>query len=193
MSDKKQLIIPPGSRLPAAPRSTVPRVPELTSGNAVLGPERMRYDRNALTVAANTRLIEAKASQYAAFAVMVAKKEELMLALASYEDLPDKITHQRELGRMSRTAELRREELQYQLAEINLKIEVTAATMRLAETLPIPQSPPAPPPPPPAPAPMGLTPDDVQRVVEQFPDIKPETIGPLILALGGMLAEKKKT
>jgi len=189
MSDKKQLIIPPGSRLPVGPRLTVPRVPELTSGNAVMGPERMRYDRNALTVAASTRFIEAKASQYAAFTGMVAKKEALVLALASYDDLPEKITHQRELGRISRTAELRREELQYQLAEINLKIEVAAANMRLAETLPIPQSPPASPP---APAPMGLTPADVQKAAQMMPELKPESIETLLLMLGGLLAEKTK-
>ena len=194
MTDRKQVIIPPGSsRLPVGTRSSLPVAPQLPSGNAVWGSERSRYERNAVTVGANTRWLEAKSAQYAAYAKLVARQEELVLALASYQDLPEKISHQRELGRLSRTAELRRVQLEYELAETNLKIDVAAANMRLAQTLPIPEAPAAPPPQP-APAPAGLTPADIRRAAERLPEMvqHPEAIDTLCMILSGLLAEKNR-
>jgi hypothetical protein len=195
MTDKKQLIIPPSQRLPAAPRTSHGAMPVLTNGNSAWPFEVGRYERNARAVAASTRFIDAKTAQYAAFAAMVEKKEKLMLALANYDDLPDKIAHQRTLGRMTRTAELHRDELQNQITAINLQIELAAANMQLAQYMPVREAPPAPAVQPP-PVPTGFSAEDViaavDDITEHMQDFSPETRKHFMLLLSGYLGKEKR-
>ncbi len=194
MTDRKPFIIPPGAPVPARVRSNAPALPALPSGNSGWPFERGRYERNALTVQAHTRWVDAKSAQLAAFAQLVKKKEDLMLAIASYEELPEKIAHQKALGRLDRLNELRMRQLQHELLETNARIEVAAANVRLAATLPIPEreepaAAAASPPPSPA-----LNAAEIRKAAQMLPELdgKPELVDTLVLVLSGMLAEKHK-
>lgn len=190
MSDpKKQIVIPPGgSRLPATIPPATPSLPSLPTGTAVWGSERRRYERNALTVAASAHYMRSRADQAQACMELVQKRDELAMAIARLASIPERCAHAYERERLGRLNELRLLHLQHEHDELQAKIRVAAAQLQLAQFMPVPESPLPPAPP----APTGLTPSDVQKVAQIMPDMKPETIEALVLALGGFLAEKNK-
>lgn len=190
MSDekKKQEILPPSSpRLPTVSPPAPPSLPSLPSGNAVWGFERQRHERNALTVAASTKWLRAKADQGAAFVELLRQREESYLALLRLQSLPERAAHQYELGRLTRLNELQILKLQHERDEINAKIEVAAAQMRLAQYLPIPEVPAAPPPP----VPTGLTAAEVQQILEHVAELSTDTKEHLALLLAGAVQNKR--
>jgi hypothetical protein len=157
-----------------------------------------RYQRNAREVSANAGLLRARADQVDACIGLIRKRRELLLELATLQDLPDEIAHRREMARLGRLHEHRLAQLQNELAETNAKIEVAAAQMRLAAALPIPvrdESPPAAPTQL-TPAPAGFTADEVMAAVdelaEHMQDVPPEARRHLMLLLSGYLKEKRK-
>lgn len=189
MSDKKQLVIPPSAaRLPAASPPPTPSLPSLPTGNAWFGTQVGVYQRNTRTVAASADYMRARADQAAACMELIQKRDDLAMAIARLNSLPERCAHAYEKERLSRLSELRVLQLQHELDETNANIAVASARLQLAQYHPQPE---APAPPPLAP-PGGLTPSDVQKVAQIMPDIKPETIEALVLALTGLLAEKNK-
>jgi hypothetical protein len=195
MSDKKQMILPPSStRLPAL-RASTPSLPALNPGNSAWLFELGRLQRNTAIVSADADYLRARTDQAGACLLLIKKREELLLAIASLHDLPEKVAHQRELGRLDRLNELHLRHLQHELFETNARIEVAAANMRLAATLPIPEVPqPAPAPPPAAPA--GFSVDDVVTAVDELTDhmeeIPPEARKHLSILLSSYLKDKRK-
>lgn len=189
MSDKKQLILPPGSaRLQATIPPATPSLPNLPTGNATVGPEWWVYQRNTRAVTASTGYMRSRADQAQACMELIQKRDELAMAIARLASIPERCAHAYERERLGRLNELRLLNLQHEHDELQAKIRVAAAQMQLAQFMPVPEPPAQPSPP----APTGLTPSDVQKVAQIMPEMKPETIEALVLALGGFLAEKNK-
>ena len=192
MSNKKQDLIPPprSPQLPATVKPT-PSLPSLPTGNATLGPLHSVYDRNRRAVEASANYYRARADQALACVELLSAREKLLLQVARLRSLPEMATHQEEKGRLDRLNELRLIKLQHELDETNARIALAIATTQLASYTPQPPEPPQPPAPPPSPPPTGLDPREVEAVLQRFPDIKPESIEPIIMMLRGVLAEKK--
>ena len=189
MTDKKQLVLPPGSsRLPAtAPRPT-PSLPSLFAGTATFGTVVGVYERNTRQVAASANYMRARADQAAACTELIQKREELAVAISRLSWLDLRCEHEFEKGKLSMHNELQCMKLEHELSQTNLQIQVAQARFSLAQYQPQPE---APPPPPPPPTPDGLTPTEVEAVLQRFPDVKPELIEPIVMILRGMMAEKK--
>lgn len=194
MADRKnQMVLPPGStRLPVRQSST-PSLPALNPGNSAWPFQLGRIERNTAIVSRDADYLRARTDQANACLLLIKKREELLLAIASLHDLPEKVAHQRELGRLDRLNELHLRHLQHELSETSAKIAVAHANMRLAAALPIPEVPPGPPPAP-APAPPALSAAEIRRAAQMMPEFenKPEAIDTLVLMLSGLMAEKNK-
>ena len=164
----------------------------MPAGTSIWPFEAGRYERNRRQVAAHADYLRARADQADACVALIKKRRELLLEIASLQDLPEEIAHRRELGRLNRLNELRLIQLQHELAQTDARIAVAGAQLRLVQLLPVPVPvvPPAPAPPAPPPPPAGLTPADVRKVLQAMPEIRPEAIETLVLMLSGVLAEK---
>ena len=192
MTDKKQELLPPTrAHVPVYSPPAAPSLPSLPAGNSVWPFPVGRYERNSREVAGSAAYMRARADQAAACAELIAQREALGLAIARLHSLPERCQFEYERARLERLNTLELLRLQHELEVTNKKIEVANASMNLARALPI-QEVPAPPAPPPTPAPSGLSLEEVEQMLMQMPDVKPETIRPLILALGGVLAEKSR-
>jgi hypothetical protein len=191
MTDRsRQQIIPPpsGTRLPAAPPPR-PSIPSMPTGGGVALTQmgQLRKDGQYLTL--YSAKLRALADNAVAMRELVEKRDALAMAIANLHSLPERCAHQYEMGRLSRHNELELARLNAEHDQLQAKIRNAAAQMQLAQYLPIAVRD-EPPPSAPARAPAGLTPADVRSALQQYPDIKPEAIEPLIMMLTGILAEK---
>lgn len=191
MSEKKQQLLPPsGSRLPATVRSIKPSLPSLPSDSGKwFGSPSTLLDADRRYVEISAAYLRARGDQATAMAELVSAREDLALAISRLHALPERCAHEYEKGRLTRLSELRMLDLKCQTDELNAQSMLAAAQRYLASFEPAPPDPPAPA----APATVaGLTVGDVEQVAQQFPELNPETIRTLSLALSGLLAEKKK-
>lgn len=194
MSERpKQEIIPPpsGARLPVAPppRPSLPSMPT-GGGIALTQTGQLRKDAQYLTLYGAK--LRALADNAVAMRELVEKRDALAMAIANLHSLHERCQHQYEMGRLSRHNELELARLNAEHDQLQAKIRNAAAQMQLAQYLPVPTREEQVPAPQPARAPTGLTPADVRAALQQYPDIKPEAIEPLIMMLTGILAEKNQ-
>ena len=186
---KKQVVIPPSPRLPVAraPQPTLPSLP--SSSGKWLGSPSTILEADRRYVEIHAAFLRARADQAGAMRELLSAREQLALAVARLQSLPLVCEHEFIKGKMEREAELTLLELKHETAEAQARVALAAAKLQLAAYEP---QPPEPAPPPPPPTPTGLTPADVQKIAQIMPDMKPETIEALVLALTGFMAEKNK-
>lgn len=192
MGDDRKRLPPPSARhLPVTSPATTPSVglPSLPSSSGkVWGSRTTIMEADARFVRAHADLLEARCEQSSKMKMLVDARIGLALKIAELAILPELAKHEYEKGRCDRAHDVAMQELTHQTAEVSARINLVRAQQHLASLNPEPE-PPTPAPPPAAPA--GLTPAEVEQILQGFPDIKPEIIRPVILALSGMLAEKK--
>lgn len=189
MADKKQVVIPPSSpRMPVtrSPQATLPSLPS-SSGKWLGSPSRL-LEADLRYVEIHAAFLRARGDQATAMRELLSAREQLALAVARLQSLSLICEHEFIKGKMERASELALLALKQETAEVQARAELVAARHLLAAYEP---QPPEPPPAPPSPAPAGLDPREVEAVLQRFPDIKPESIEPIIMVLRGILAEKK--
>jgi hypothetical protein len=191
MSDAKRLV---PHQAPQLPTVRAPSLPELPYSSGQLA-----FSRRALAVkdAAYTRaaadLLVARTEQARAARALSDARFDLAVALSRWDSLGDVCDHERKKGFLARTSELTTLALELETKEITARIARDAAMVALSAYQPQPPAPPPPSPTPTPPAPpKGLTPAEVRAALQQYPDIKPEAIEPLIMMLTGIMAEKNQ-
>jgi hypothetical protein len=189
MADKKNV---PASRKYSppsvvAPRPSMPALPY--ESGAFWGTPTTILKKDAAFTAAHAELLRQRQNQADAMAGLVHSRISLALKLSELHVLPELVAHHYEVGRQDRDHEIALQRLTHETAETNAEIELTRAQQHLASLQPANESP--------APAQLpaaaaGLTPDEVDELLSNFPDLSAETRHLVALALKGRLNEKIK-
>jgi hypothetical protein len=190
--DRKRLVPPSSPHLAVTSPAITPIVglPSLpASSGKVWGSRTTIMEADARFVRAHGEYLEARTEQTQQMKMLVDARIGLALKIAELAILPELAKHEYEKGRRDRAYDVAMQELTHQTAEVNARINFVRAQQHLASLNPDPEPRPSAPPPPPAPA--GLDPREVEAVLQRFPDIKPESIEPIVMMLRGILAEKK--
>lgn len=185
------------SNLPA-PVTPSPKIPSLpSSSGAFWGSSTTIAKKDARFLEAHTGLLIAKRDQADAMTSLIESRQAAALAVARLVALPELAEHQYQHGRAERQGEkadwqhaARITDLTHQTLEVGAQAALVRAQQTLTALQPKPPEP-APAPPPPAPPPE-LSPADVEKVAQNMPELKPDTIQSLMWALNGLLAEKSK-
>lgn len=189
--DKKRLVVAPGN--PSLPESRGRQVsmPHLNPGNSQWPTQLGRYARNTAIVQADAKYMRARADQVAAATELAQKFEEWIVTHSRLSWVGERCEHEHLKGRLSMRNEIACMLLEHELQQTNLRTQVAASSYQLAQYgAPPERSEPAPAPPP---IPPGLSVEDVEAVLHNMPDVKPEIAQMLMLALRGSLAEKKRS
>jgi hypothetical protein len=191
MADRKS--VPAVRNYASLARVNVPRpsIPSLRydSGAFALTDTRKRK-KDAEYTRADADLFDARREQTNAMSGLIDARIALALKLSELAILPELLDHHYHTGRRDREHEAAIQRMTHETAETNALIELTRAQQHLVSLQPAKDLPELP-----APATQlanGLSVDDVEQVLQQFPELNPETIRPIILALGGVAAEKRK-
>lgn len=178
------------------PTPSIPTLP--SSSGAWLGTRTriLKKDRDFIEV--HTNLLKAKREQTDAMTALIESRMTAALTIAKLSALPEIAEHHYRKGRAERSREVAAWQHEDHLAalarrcdELDAQASLVRAAQRLADLQPKPPEPPSPPQAPP-PVPSGLSTADVEKVAQNMPELKPETIQSLLWALNGLLAEKSK-
>jgi hypothetical protein len=168
------------------PRPSVPSLPY--SSGALWGTPTTILKKDGAFTRAHADLLRARQEQTNAMSGLIDARIALALKLSELAVLHELVEHHYQTGRRDREHEAAMQHMTHETAETNARTELVRAQQHLASLQPASQDD--------APAPTrqsgALTVDEVEQVLQQFPDINPETIRPIILALGGVVAEKRK-
>ncbi|MFN0217369.1 MAG: hypothetical protein ACKVP4_01000 [Hyphomicrobium sp.] len=202
MTDTKNLtIIPPRATLPTrgtAPAASLPSLP--SSSGKIWGSATTIMRADAAYVQHHTEFLQARVAQSSAMKDLVESRVALATVIAKLQTIDEIIAHEYRRGHADRQSEVaewahtaRLATLRHERDELDAVATLIRSRQRLAELDPKPPQPPplpeqSPVPPPPA---AGLTPADVERVAQNMPELQPDSIRTLLLALNGLLAEKK--
>jgi ParB-like chromosome segregation protein Spo0J len=166
-----------------------PRTPELPkSSGAWWGSPTSILAKDADFVHEHARFLRARAEQSNAMGALMDSRVALARALAKLDQLPDIVADDYERGRHEREHQLRLLKLQSATQEVQARTVLLQAEQLLASLQPpvrtTTQAASAPSP--------GLSPADVQQVVQQLPEISAETASVLTRLLEGLLADRAK-
>ena len=199
MTDTKNVtIIPPREVLPSrgtAPAASLPSLP--SSSGTVLGSATTIMQHDCAYVQVYTEFLQARTAQSSAMKDLVESRVALATVIAKLQTIDEIIAHEYRRGRADRQSEAaewahtaRLAAIRHERDELDAVATLIRSRQRLAEFDPKPPPIPDQPPPQPSPA-AGLSPADVERVAQNMPELQPDTIRTLLLALNGLLAEKK--
>lgn len=200
-SDKARLVPSRRSLAATAPTPRIPLLPQDSGALSWTATGKLRKD--TAFVEQHEAFLRARVAQARAAKDLIEARGEAGLALARLQALPERAEHEYQRGRAEREREKaewqhqeRLQALDHERLETEAQALLALARQRLADMQPKPPpEPEAAPSPPPAPPPVaeGLTPADVEAILQRFPDLKPELIEPIVMTLRGVLAEKKQT
>jgi hypothetical protein len=190
MDDGKRYPVPPKpAHLPATRPASVPTLPSSAGGIAFS--RRQRQEMDARFSRALSDNLRARTEATKAAADYSDARFDLAVRLSRWNTLDAVIAHEERKGFLSRSSELTVLALELETREINARISRDAAMLALSAYQPQPQQPPMPTAAPQPTAPVGITPEEVEHVLQNFPDMKPEFITPIVMMLRAVLAEKK--
>ena len=185
MSDK---LIRRGASLPAlvpavTPRPSLPALP--SSSGAIFGTSKMLLRKDTEFVQQSAAYLQARTAQSDAMTGLVESRLKLATTIAKLSALPEMAIYEYELGRRERAHELTMRDLAQQTERTTAEA-VLLQTQQVLASL----TPPATPPQSQQSA-TSLSVADVEKVAQNMPELKPETIQSLLWALNGLLGEKK--
>ena len=163
-----------------APPVSLPNLPAGRPFFDFWGADGLRADANY--VEAHAELLAARGGQARAMAALMLARVDLGLAIAKFRTLPELARHAYELGRENRLHELRMAQLENEATEVEAEVRLAQVRRQLAALRP---------PLPSAPNESGLSTADIERVLQQFPDVPAEAIAPILMAIRGLMAERK--
>lgn len=170
--------------LPAVtPRPSLPALP--SSSGAIWGSRERLLRKDTDFVQQSAKYLQARIAQSDAMTGLVESRLKLATTIARLSALPEIALHEYELGRRERAHELTMRDLAQQTDRTTAEVVLLQTQQALASLSP--QMPPS----------MAqqssasLSISDVEKVAQNMPEIKPETIQSLVWALNGMLGEKK--
>lgn len=201
MTDKKTVtIISPRETLPTrgtAPGASLPSLP--SSSGKVWGSATTVMRADAAYVQHHTEFLQARVAQSSAMKDLVESRVALATVIAKLQTIDEIIAYEYRRGRADRQSEVaewahtaRLATLRHEHDELDAIATLIRSRQRIAELDP--KQPPIPersPPMPESPPTAGLSPADVESVAQNMPELQPDTIRTLVLALNGLLAEKK--
>lgn len=190
MTERKRLPPPSATYLPAASSTAAPSValPSLpTSSGKVWGSRTSIMRADADFVRAHSNYLSARVEQTSQMRSLVDVRISLALKIAELAILPELARHEYDKGRRDRSHDVAMQQLTHQTAEVNARIDLLQAHQHLQSL-----GPEAPSPTPAASASAGLTPDEVDELLSNFPDLTAETRHLVALALKGRFNEKLK-
>ena len=154
------------------------------SGGAWLGTRTALLKKDAHFVRTHADFLDARTTQAKSAQACVDARIELARSIARLDWLPEILEVDYLCGKFDRAHEIEMRRIAHQTAEVNARINLVGSQQHLASLNPHPEPPPV--------APTGLTPDDVDELLSNFPDLTVETRHLVALALKGQLKEKMK-
>jgi hypothetical protein len=186
MADDKRALVPPQPT--HLPTRSAPSVPALPSSSGQLAWTRKSLaEKDAAYTRARADWLRAQTEHYQAAKELSDARFAFAVGLSKWHSLNEVCEHEDRKGYLTRISELKVLALELETKEITARIARDAAILALSAYQPQP-----PPPSAPAPAPVGLTPDEVDELLSNFPDLTAETRHLVALALKGRLNEKTK-
>lgn len=188
MTDDVRTSLVPYRNAPPPAQTPTPSLPSLpNSSGALLGTRNAILKKDTAFVELHTAYLNARRRQSDEMNGLVESRMKAALTMAKLTALPEIALHEYERGRRDRTHELTMLDLLHQTDEAIAAARLAEAQKRLADVMPKPPEAPQTPP-----TATGLSPADVEKVAQNMPELKPDTIQSLVWALGGLLAEKTK-
>ncbi len=166
------------------PRPSLPALP--SSSGAIWGSRERLLRKDTEFVQQSAKFLQARTAQSDAMTSLVESRLRLATTIAKLSALPEIAIHEYELGRRERAHELAMRDLAQQTERTTAEAVLLQTQQALASLTPQ-----TPPPQTPPPTTASLSVSDVEKVAQNMPELKPETIQSLVWALNGLLGEKK--
>ncbi len=162
------------------PRPSLPALP--SSSGAIFGTSKTLLRKDTEFVQQSAAYLQARTAQSDAMTGLVESRLRLATTIARLSALPEIAIHEYELGRRERQHEAIMRDLAQQTERTTAEAVLLQTQQALASVTP---------PPIPQQNSASLSVTDVEKVAQNMPELKPETIQSLVWALNGLLGEKK--
>jgi len=186
MSKRYEILPPAKAPARASPVTTLPDLP--SSSGAIWGSAKTLIKKDTEYIKAHTEFLQARSAQATAMTSVINSRHDLALALVRMASLSEIAEFEHRRGRADRSHELAMQGMRHELVELNEEIALINARRVLA-ALTEPTRPEAPSQ---AASTSPLTIDDIEQVAQHLPELAPETVQAMILALKGLMSEKRK-